>query len=316
MSKRLFSDPRYHLLVEALLKASKGIFSYRIPISDSKDEIDTLALIFNNASLQLARMFRELQVTSPKFLQPKIFILIDKNHAINSYFDSAGLIIKNADPAVSLLQLLSDRSKKKYKRRFTLFLNSKDQEFDIGVIDFVSPEGLLIPLKARIYCPGRYTRLDLFLLIGYDPEDAIYMTKTKARSSPSPLALKVINSDSKNIYDYQLSEKLHRILMEGLHDGIPSLGDIAFKAAASVSRIKRVFKERFHQSILQYDMEKRLEGSLTILEGGGMSIKQVSHHFGFKTPAHFTQRFKRHFGVTPSQYRKNYFSKISERNLG
>ena len=77
------------------------------------------------------------------------------------------------------------------------------------------------------------TRLDLFLLIGYEPEDAIYMTKTKARSSPSPLALKVINSDSKNIYDYQLSEKLHRILMEGLHDGIPSLGDIAFKAAAS-----------------------------------------------------------------------------------
>ena len=314
MPKRLFSDPRYHQLVEALLKASFGTFSYRLPISDKKDEIDTLLLLFNHASLYLAKMFRDLQSKSYQFIQPRILIQIDNNHRIEGYIGNDDFLSSSDNQSPELPQYLSKTSRKKYKRCFAGVTKSSDQGFDFGILDFKSPAGLLLPLKVQVYKLSMWNKEERYIVTAYDPEEEIPEINSHSGHSihsryiASPLALKVVESDSKNIYDYQLAQKLHRIIMDGLHHAIPSLPDIAFKAGASLSRIKRVFKEHYGKSILQYDMQKRLEGSLVILEGGGMSIKQIGNHFGFKTAAHFTQRFKRHFGESPSQYRKNYFA--------
>lgn len=314
MPKRLFSDPRYHQLVEALLKASSGTFSYRLPISGKKDEIDTLSLLFNHASLYLAKMFRDLQTKSYQFIQPRLLIQIDHKHMIEGYIGNEDFLSKPDIESSHLPQYLSKSSRKKYKRCFKGVPKSTNQGFDFGILDFKSPAGLLLPLKVQVCKLNMWNQKNRYIITGYNPEEDIPEVNINSKHSihskalVSPLALKVMESDSKNIYDYQLAQKLHRIIMDGLHHTIPSLPDIAFKAGASLSRIKRVFKEHYGKSILQYDMQKRLEGSLVILEGGGMSIKQIGNHFGFKTAAHFTQRFKRHFEVTPSQYRKDYFS--------
>jgi len=41
-----------------------------------------------------------------------------------------------------------------------------------------------------------------------------------------------------------------------------------------------------------------------LLETSFLSIKQVMAEVGYNSKAHFTRSFKRHFQVTPSEYRK------------
>lgn len=58
----------------------------------------------------------------------------------------------------------------------------------------------------------------------------------------------------------------------------------------------------------QYIQNKILSESKKLLLHTEMSIKEISYHVGFNEPLHYSSFFKRRSGISPSQYRGEYFS--------
>jgi AraC-like DNA-binding protein len=57
---------------------------------------------------------------------------------------------------------------------------------------------------------------------------------------------------------------------------------------------------------MQYHKELRLEKAGQLLEGLSLTIKQIRLEVGYQDHSHFFRDFKKHFGMTPSQYRARY----------
>jgi len=64
------------------------------------------------------------------------------------------------------------------------------------------------------------------------------------------------------------------------------------------------FKESMGVSPHQYIMSKRLDEAKHLLRHTDQSIDEIATMVGYKNQAYFATIFKRHFGMTPTQYKK------------
>lgn len=82
-----------------------------------------------------------------------------------------------------------------------------------------------------------------------------------------------------------------------------SLSSIAESLSFSPSYLTRYFKEKTGISLMQYIDRKRFEESKNLLATTSLPIKAVVERVGYTDEANFSRKFKRHEGVTPTQYR-------------
>lgn len=84
-----------------------------------------------------------------------------------------------------------------------------------------------------------------------------------------------------------------------------SLADLAErKYFVSPSYLRRLFKAYTGQSFMKYLINLRMEKAKDFLENSSMEIRDIAICTGFNDPSHFTQTFRRFFGVSPKEYRK------------
>ena len=72
----------------------------------------------------------------------------------------------------------------------------------------------------------------------------------------------------------------------------------------SHSQLLRLFKNEYGRTIRDYLIDKRLERARTLLETTELSVYSIAVSSGFSDEVHFMKSFKRHFGVTASEYRR------------
>lgn len=65
----------------------------------------------------------------------------------------------------------------------------------------------------------------------------------------------------------------------------------------------RFFKTHFGVSPMRYIYVRRMEKAKEMLLGSSMSIHEVAHLTGFHDASHFSTSFKKHVGVSPSEFR-------------
>lgn len=83
-----------------------------------------------------------------------------------------------------------------------------------------------------------------------------------------------------------------------------SIADIAEVAGFSESHFMRYFKETMGTSFIDYLREYRLTMAARLLLASDASILSISEEVGFDNLSYFNRAFKKEYGVTPSQYRK------------
>ncbi len=86
----------------------------------------------------------------------------------------------------------------------------------------------------------------------------------------------------------------------------PSVDCIATEAGLSASRLQQRFHARYGVSLQQSVERHRLEEARYWLLHGGLRVAEVATRTGFDDPFYFSRRFRRYFGVSPSQYRAEY----------
>lgn len=102
--------------------------------------------------------------------------------------------------------------------------------------------------------------------------------------------------------------------MEALHDmigfvqshyaGDVSLNDIATAGRVSKSSCCAIFREYLHQTPVGYLTGYRLERGAELLRNTNLTITEVAMRTGFASQSYFTETFRKHNGITPSDYRK------------
>ncbi|HIW34379.1 MAG TPA: AraC family transcriptional regulator [Candidatus Paenibacillus intestinavium] len=69
--------------------------------------------------------------------------------------------------------------------------------------------------------------------------------------------------------------------------------------------VSQLFKEQLGINFADYVMERRIELAKTLLLSTDNSINEVSSQIGYEIPLSFGRAFKKHVGVSPTDYRKN-----------
>ena len=79
---------------------------------------------------------------------------------------------------------------------------------------------------------------------------------------------------------------------------------LASAACLSRSHLSRTFKKLAGRTLMEYVQERRLAEAEKLLAGSRLSITEIGERTGFASPAYFAACFRKHCGLSPSEYRK------------
>lgn len=85
-----------------------------------------------------------------------------------------------------------------------------------------------------------------------------------------------------------------------------SLSIAAQKSFVSDSYFRKLFGKEYGISPKKYVIDKRLHHAATLIITGYYSIDKISSMCGYSDYRHFSSEFKKHFGISPSEYTYNY----------
>ena len=95
-----------------------------------------------------------------------------------------------------------------------------------------------------------------------------------------------------------------------------SINDIARQIHRSSSYTMKHFKEELGMPISAYITKCRLEDAKRLLAYSDKSLAEISAYLCFSSQAYFQNVFKKQYGITPLQYRKQgYASKTSVKRI-
>ncbi|MBN0988393.1 helix-turn-helix domain-containing protein [Amphritea pacifica] len=79
---------------------------------------------------------------------------------------------------------------------------------------------------------------------------------------------------------------------------------LAAVASLSPRQLGELFRKQLGMTPQQYVIEKRMQQAWQLLEQGHLSIQQVADAVGYSSLAAFSDRFRRHFDIPPSYFRR------------
>ena len=91
--------------------------------------------------------------------------------------------------------------------------------------------------------------------------------------------------------------------LNGNADQSHRLQDLAEIGGVHQTTLCRLFRRHYKCSVGEYIRNLRLERSAKDLCDPNLTLAEIASSAGFYDQSHFTNTFKRHFGVTPSEYR-------------
>ena len=82
-----------------------------------------------------------------------------------------------------------------------------------------------------------------------------------------------------------------------------SLDDIARRVASSRRQLQRAYAEIGQTTFREHLTGVRMDRAAEMLQGRGLTVREVAHRVGYRQPAQFAKAFRRHHGMAPSDYR-------------
>jgi len=98
-------------------------------------------------------------------------------------------------------------------------------------------------------------------------------------------------------------EQAQQYFQEHYNEDI-QIKDYAKSRSMSVSWFLRSFKEFVGQPPAQYLLTLRMNNAVSLLETTDYNVTEISAIIGYDNALYFSRLFKKHKGVSPSEYRK------------
>ena len=106
----------------------------------------------------------------------------------------------------------------------------------------------------------------------------------------------------------ELRAAIHRALrhLETRYDDAPTTEELAEIAGLSTFHFHRAFRSVVGETVAKYSQRLRVERGASLLRSSNWHISEIGLACGFDTPASFARAFKRLYGKTPGEFRKDH----------
>lgn len=139
-----------------------------------------------------------------------------------------------------------------------------------------------------------------------DESFKLFFLRVKAEELICRLLMELEKRDEKRLYalDTKDIETLYKIKKEILEhlETPPVIGELASKAGMSPTKLKRLFRQIFGDSIFSYYQEFRMKEAAFLLCEKKYTVSETGYKLGFTNLSHFSKIFKEHTGMNPKQY--------------
>ncbi len=137
----------------------------------------------------------------------------------------------------------------------------------------------------------------------------VFFLRIKAEELVCRLLMELEKRDAKQLYalnnqDIQTIYKVKEQILEHL-ECPPVIKELAISAGMSPTKLKRLFKQIFGNSIFNYYQEFRMKEAALLLKEEKLSVSDVGYQLGFTNLGHFSRVFKEHAGMKPKQYSRS-----------
>ncbi|MNO80324.1 HTH-type transcriptional regulator YesS [compost metagenome] len=109
------------------------------------------------------------------------------------------------------------------------------------------------------------------------------------------------NDEYTNSY---IIKQVHEIIASDMGQDI-SVRMIADKVFLHPVYLSKIYKSETGESLSDYMIRKRMERALYLLKNSNMKIYEITSELGYQNPQYFSKMFKKHYGVTPHEYREH-----------
>jgi AraC-like DNA-binding protein len=119
---------------------------------------------------------------------------------------------------------------------------------------------------------------------------------------------------SGSAYKAALLHRMKAFVEERLHDPRLDIAAVAEKFRVSPRYVSRLFRDEA-TTFSGFTRQRRLERCRRLLElsrANAPSIGEIAASVGFGSQAYLNRAFKRSFGTTPGDYRRNFRSRAGE----
>ena len=148
--------------------------------------------------------------------------------------------------------------------------------------------------------------VDEILSESVDETFKLFFLRVKTEELICRLLMELDKRDEKRLYDLNSQDinTLYKVKEEILkHLEIPPvINTFADYAGMSPTKLKRLFKQIFGNSIFSYYQEFRMKEAAILLKHEKLSVSDVGYRLGFTNLSHFSKVFKEHTGLNPKQY--------------
>ena len=297
------NNKRWNEIFDFILEISKGKFTLQLAIGNNLNLFETLVMMLNNMNQEINTILHHIKPTESYPVSMHYLIIFNSNFHIQHVSPQLlkALDLKPVTKSRILSDLLTSESLKTISHNIELLKGRKENEIAFP-ISFITNKKLLLSADAIITRDTNRTQ-ELFFLsavkIIYKNEQLENLIKNRSKgkipSTPTKYRSLLLQENR------DLAENIYNIIIQNLDTKMPKLNTISEELGASPSKLHKAFKFYYGKSISQIHNIKRLEQAHRLLSNTEMSVIKVAIECGYKGAAHFSRKFKKQYGYSPSQ---------------
>ena len=164
-------------------------------------------------------------------------------------------------------------------------------------------------LFEQMIYPSLQKIVDEIVSESVDSTFELFYRRVKAEELICRLLMELEKRDEKHLYalnsqDIQTIYKVKEQMLRRFETP-PVINELAARANMSPSKLKRLFKQIFGNSIFSYYQEFRMQEAARLLREEKLSVSDVGYKLGFTNLSHFSRVFEEHIGMKPKQYSRS-----------
>ena len=291
-----------------IFEIAAGNFSYRLEPQDRQDETETVIALLNMMTDELKSLFHQINPEeSARYLVQASLLLNENLEVIGASPQVLSFLDRDINDLsqVPFQSLLSNDSKKRFLQEINRMLRENSTSHLRLPLEFKAPNSLLVSAdcsfqKTTIFPDQHRIQVTVYKTVFRNKE----LEEILKDSVPSSTRSKGNEGKALRLESYRkLMQKLYFRILENLDRPLPTFEVLAQDIGASESKLRKGFKAMYGDTVYNFHREKRFEKAVMLLQNTQQSIKQISMDCGFKSASHFSRKFKKRYGVKPSDLR-------------
>jgi AraC-like DNA-binding protein len=171
-------------------------------------------------------------------------------------------------------------------------------------------QGLLLNTQPLLFeqaiYPSLHKIVDDILKEPVDETFQLFFLRVKAEELICRLLMELDKRDEKHLFalnnrDIQTIYAVRSQILKH-PETPPVINELAVYAGMSPTKLKRLFKQIFGNSIFNYYQQFRMQKAALLLKEGKLSVSEVGYKMGFVNLSHFSRVFEQHIGIKPKRY--------------